>query len=260
MHKQDEASASNGFSDAYERIRRAILSGELPPNSRMSQVKMAGRFGLSRTPVREALRMIQRDGLITAELGRQVVIASTSVADLDELYALRINLDTTTARMTVPLLSDQDLTELRQCLSTMDAHEDLGSSEQFDKAHQLFQLIIIRAAGARHIIHSTLLNEHAERYRRLYLSQPASWEQGRSEHHEILAACEARNGDLVARLLAEHFVKIALTLVAQIDSTFEPWLVRAAIRSALQFPVKSADANPSKTRRTKRQDNNGDLS
>jgi len=260
MHKQDEASASNGFSDAYERIRGAILSGELPPNSRMSQVKMAGHFGLSRTPVREALRMIQREGLITAELGRQVVIASTSVADLDELYALRINLDTTTARMTVPLLSDQDLTELRQCLSTMDAHEDLGSFEQFDKAHQLFHLIIIRAAGARHINHSTLLNEHAERYRRLYLSQPASWEQGRSEHHEILAACEARDGDLVARLLAEHFAKIALTLVAQIDSTFEPWLVRAAIRSALQFPVKSADANPRKTRTTKRQDNNGDLS
>jgi len=254
-----EDKATNGFSDAYERIRRAILSGELAPNSRVSQVKIATDFGLSRTPVREALRMIQREGLITAELGRQVVIASTSVADLDELYALRINLDTTTARMTVPLLGDQDLTELRQCLDTMDANADLDSFEQFDAAHQQFHLIIIRAAGARHINHSTLLNEHAERYRRLYLSQPASWEQGRSEHQQILAACEARDGDLVARLLAEHFAKIALTLVAQIDSTFEPWLVRAAIRNALQFPVKSADPAPPPGRSTRHPKDNGEI-
>jgi len=260
MLNASEDRAANGFSEVYECIRRAILNGDLAPGSRISQVKIAEDFGLSRTPVREALRMIQREGLITAELGRQVVISSTSVADLDELYALRINLDTTTARMTVPLLDDQDMAELQQCMSTMDAHTDLGSFEQYDAAHQLFHLIIIRRAGTRHVNHSTLLNDHAERYRRLYLSQPASWEQGRTEHREILAACEARDGDLVARLLAEHFAKIALTLVAQIDSTFEPWLVRAAIRSALQFPIKSPRPDNRQVRSTKHTNNNGELS
>ena len=247
----EESKELNGFSEAYERIRRAILHGEIPPNSRISQVKIAEHFGLSRTPVREALRMIQKEGLITAERGRQVVIASTSVGDLDELYALRINLDTTTARMTVPLLSERDLEELADCLSTMDSHEDLDSFEQYDKAHQLFHLVIIRAAGQRHVSHSTLLNDHAERYRRLYLSQPASFEQGRKEHREIFEACAARDGDLVARLLAEHFAKIALTLVAQIDSTFEPWLVRSAVRGALQYPVKSDRSRNSAARSSK---------
>jgi len=241
MLKEDKQ--SSGFSEAYEKIRRAILHGEISPNSRISQVKIAEQFGLSRTPVREALRMIQREGLITAERGRQVVIASTSVSDLDELYALRINLDTTTARTTVPLLSNQDLQELRNCLAAMDSNVGLGSFEQYDKAHQLFHMVIIRAAGERHISHSTSLNEHAERYRRLYLSQPASWEQGRKEHIEIFEACEARDGDLAAQLLAEHFARIALTLVAQIDSTFEPWLVRSAVRNALKFPVKSGKSS-----------------
>lgn len=193
--------------------------------------------------------MIQREGLITAERGRQVVIASTSVADLDELYALRINLDTTTARMTVPLIEDESLDELDACLSAMISFEDLGSFEEYDKAHLLFHMIIIRDAGARHVSQSTSLNDHAERYRRLYLSQPSSWEQGRKEHSEIFEACKTRNGDLVARLLAQHFARIALTLVAQIDSTFEPWRVRAAVRSALQYPEKPAKT-VRKSRRT----------
>jgi len=248
----EENNQTSGFSLAYEKIRRAILHGEISPNSRISQVKIAEHFGLSRTPLREALRMIQREGLITAERGRQVVIASTSVGDLDELYALRINLDTTTARITVPLLGNEDLQELKNCLATMDSNVGLGSFEHYDKAHQLFHLIIIRAAGKRHVTHSTSLNEHAERYRRLYLSQPASWEQGRKEHIEIFEACKARDGDLVAQVLAEHFARIALTLVAQIDSTFEPWLVRSAVRNALKFSVKSEkSSNKAKPSRKK---------
>lgn len=232
----DGNKTQSGLVEAYENIRHAILKGELPPGSRMSQVKIAEHFGLSRTPVREALRMIQREGLITAERGRQVVIASTSVADLDELYALRINLDTATARMTIPLIDDDCLDELGACLSAMISYEDLGSFENYDKAHLQFHMIIIRDAGTRHVSQSTSLNDHAERYRRLYLSQPASWEQGRVEHRKIFEACKERDGGTVARLLAQHFAKIALTLVAQIDSTFEPWRVRAAVRNALQFP------------------------
>ena len=85
--------------DAYESIRGAILRGVFQPGARLSQVKIAEHLGLSRTPVREALRLIEKEGLVASERGRQVVISPTSMTDLDELYALRINLDTTTVRL-----------------------------------------------------------------------------------------------------------------------------------------------------------------
>ncbi len=218
--------------DAYERIRSAILEGVLEPGGRLSQVKIADRLGLSRTPVREALRLIEREGLITSERGRQVVISPTSMADLDELYALRIKLDTMTVRATVPQLSDADLVEMQDCLAAMDANSRQEFFAEFDAAHQQFHMIPIRLAGPRHVDYSAQLNEHAERYRRLYLTHASSYQQSRDEHQAIMDACAARDGDLVACLLAEHYARNALTIVARTDPAFEPRQLHMAVRAA----------------------------
>lgn len=227
-----EAEDSSGarLVEAYERIRSAILTGAYRPGARLSQVKISEELGLSRTPVREALRLIEKEGLLSSSRGRQVVISPTSMADLDELYTLRIKLDTTTVRATVPELSDADLEEMAACLGDMEAHEAPSQFAEFDQAHRQFHAIAIRSAGPRHCEFSARLNEHAERYRRLYLGQSRSYEQSRNEHRGIMAACAARDGEQVAVLLAEHYARIALTIIAQIDPLFEPKLVRSALR------------------------------
>lgn len=222
------------MADAYDRIKNAILRGTFSPGARLSQVKIAERLGLSRTPVREALRLIERDGLITSQRGRQVVISSTSMADLDELYALRIKLDSATVRLSVPSLTDDALAEMRDCLNQMDDNSSAEDYDEFDAAHRSFHMIAIRDAGPRHIIYSAQLNEHAERYRRMYIVQASSYQQSKSEHEAIFEACQARDGELVAALLAEHYARIALTIIAQIEPQFEPRLVRSAVRIALE--------------------------
>lgn len=229
-----EESSGARLAEAYEKIRSAILTGAYRPGARLSQVKISEELGLSRTPVREALRLIEKEGLLSSERGRQVVISPTSMADLDELYALRIKLDTTTVRATVPGLTDADLDEMAACLQVMDAHEAPGQFMEFDRAHRQFHAIAIRSAGPRHNDFSARLNEHAERYRRLYLVQSSSYRQSRDEHRAIMAACAARDGAQVATLLAEHYARIALTIIAQIDPLFEPRLVRSAVRIAVQ--------------------------
>lgn len=229
----DEESTGARMLDAYEKIRMAILGGVFRPGSRLSQVKISAELGLSRTPVREALRLIEKEGLVTSERGRQVVISPTSMADLDELYALRIKLDTTTVRSTVPELADVDIEEMRNCLAVMGENEAPAQFGDFDRAHRQFHMIAIRAAGPRHADYSAQLNEHAERYRRLYLTHASSYRQSRDEHQAIMDACAARDGDLVACLLAEHYARIALTIIAQIEPVFEPRLVRAAVRLVL---------------------------
>lgn len=231
---EPESAPAIRMSDAYERIRSAILEGVLPPGGRLSQVRIADQLGLSRTPVREALRLIEKEGLITSKRGHQVVISQTSMADLDELYALRIKLDTTTVRATVPELTDADIAAMSDCLATMDEASDPGLFAEFDAAHREFHMIPIRLAGTRHADYSTQLNEHAERYRRLYMTQPSSYQQSRDEHRAIMVACAARDGEEVAALLAQHYARIALTIIAQIDPAFEPRQLRSAVRVASQ--------------------------
>lgn len=225
---------SNRMSGAYDRIKSAIIQGTFTPGARLSQVKIAERLGLSRTPVREALRLIEKERLITSERGRQVVISHTSMADLDELYALRIKLDTTTVLTSVAELTEADLAEMKSCLDLMDANSSLDAFAAFDEAHRTFHMIAIRSAGPRHVDHSAQLNEHAERYRRLYLDQDSSYNQSRAEHVAILNACMARDGERVACLLAEHYARIALTIVARIEPQFEAHLVRSAVGFVLQ--------------------------
>ena len=156
------------------------------------------------------------------------------MSDLDELYALRIKLDATTVRTTVPLVSDDDLTEMRACFDDMTENEFPASFNVFDQAHRQFHLIAIRSAGRRHVEYSARLNEHAERYRRLYLVQVSAYQQSKDEHAAILTACAERDGDRVACLLAEHYARIALTIVAHIEPAFEPFLVRSAVRNILK--------------------------
>ena len=226
--------SKSGLEEAYSRIRSAILTGEIAPGSRVSQVKIAEQLNLSRTPVREALRMIGREGLIRSQRGRQIVVASASMADLDELYALRITLDCSTAAFTVPRLGDEDCAEMRDCLGTMAASSQSGAFDVYDIAHRRFHLIIIRPAGERHIMFSEQLNEHAERFRRLYLQQPYAWKTADEEHRGIVEACEAGDAERTAMLLAHHYARIALTIVAATDPTFEPWRVRAAVKEVVR--------------------------
>lgn len=220
--------------DAYERIRSAILDGVLLPGKRLSQVKIADQLGLSRTPVREALRLIEKEGLITSARGRQIVISPTSLADLDELYALRIKLDTITVRSTATDLTDEHIAEMQGCIDAMIANSSPALFAEFDVAHRQFHMIPIRLAGPRHADYSARLNEHAERYRRLYLVQPSSYQQSHDEHQAILGACVKRDGEQLAYLLAEHYARIALTIVAQIDPAFEPRQLHSAVRQARQ--------------------------
>src|ERR1700735_2814313 len=89
----------------YDRIRTAILHGELAPGSVMSQVVLADELGVSRTPLREALRILQSEGLVEAEPTRRVRVAPLTAKDLEQLCVMRIALESTALRISIPRLT-----------------------------------------------------------------------------------------------------------------------------------------------------------
>ncbi len=90
--------------DVYERVRNAILDGELAAGTVMSQVALAEELGISRTPLREALRLLQGEGLIEAEPNRRVRVAPMTASDMEELCVMRVTLEAEALRLSVPLL------------------------------------------------------------------------------------------------------------------------------------------------------------
>ncbi len=225
--------ASGGLEQLYDGLRTAIIQGRIAPGTRMSQVQLAGQLGVSRTPLREAIRLLQREGLIEAERNRMVTVTGLSVDDLEAIYVLRILNETFAASVTVPGMTDDDIGALREQLATMaaSAGEDMAT---WGEAHRAFHRGLMAGAGDRLRRFTDELWDHSERYRQLYLRQPSIWEIGESEHAAILDACRARDGDLVAARLARHLARHVITLILLIAPDREPALVRRAVRSVVR--------------------------
>ncbi len=198
----------------HDRLRRAILRGEFDPKVPLSQVKLAARLGVSRTPLREALRMLQREGLIDSEPNRRVRVAELSLADLEQLYASRVLLEALAVRLTVPVYTEADLAELKGALAEM----------------QRYHGLLRKYAGQRIALLARNLSDHTGRYRRVYMAEPRAWSAAAQEHAAIVDACVSGSITAASTQLARHLARTALTLIALFDPEHEPTPVREALR------------------------------
>src|SRR4029450_7418811 len=136
---------STEFVDA--RLREAILRGELDPRMPISQVQLAARLGVSRTPLREALRMLQREGLIDSPPNRRVRVAELSITDLEQVYARRVLVEALAVRLTVPRYTPEDLAELRAALSAMNRPLEGRHIDAWEAEHRRYDEVLRRYGG-----------------------------------------------------------------------------------------------------------------
>lgn len=235
--QQKAATAELSTAVVHDRLRRAILRGEFDPTVPLSQVQLAARLGVSRTPLREALRMLQREGLIDSEPNRRVRVAALSVADLEQQYASRVLLEALAVRLTVPAYTPDDLTELRHALARMTELKG-RDVDLWEAAHHGFHRLLRRYAGDRVNRLADDLSDHTERYRRVYMAEPRAWPAAAAEHAAIVDACAIGNATAASTHLARHLARTALTLIALFNPEHEP----APVREALRLVTAGAEA------------------
>lgn len=220
---------------AHARLRRAILRGELAAGTELKQGQLAKDLGVGRTPLREAFRLLEREGLVVANPQRRARVADFSEEDLEQLYAMRIELEALGIRYTVPRLSEEDLRRLDAHLARMEEFASLKDYEAWEIPHRAFHQGLVAHAGDRLLKMITQLSDHAERYRRYYtVETPHGWAMGIPEHRAILDAAKARNSALAAECLARHYSTVSLTLIAMLAPEYEPALIRMALWMAMQ--------------------------
>lgn len=233
---ESPSNQENGVVSLYRRLRTMILNGHFPPGSMLSQVKLAESLGVSRIPLREALRMLQHEGLIEAEHNQRARVPSFEPSIVDSLYASRILLEALCIRLTVPRLTPEDVQVLEQTLAELDevaAHINLDAWEEpHRRFHRL--LVIHTEDSMRQRIVSYA--DQCEYYRRLYyrvvsMQRPArSAEVIAAEHRSIASACTQGNANYAAYLLARHYARTALTVLGQMAPEFDPIAVRMALQ------------------------------
>jgi DNA-binding GntR family transcriptional regulator len=200
----------------HDRLRAAILDGELEAGATVAQHVLAARFDAGRTPLREALRMLQREGLVVAEPNYPVRIASLSTDDFEQLYIRRISLEAVAIRITVPMLGPDDFAELEAAMARMDEYQHFGDERGYRAAHHAFHLRLIAGAGEGVSAESIELADHSERYR-LTFGGYGMWKDRRAEHRAILDAARKGDPDLAARRLGEHYARTAVLVFLALE-------------------------------------------
>src|SRR4051794_15493157 len=231
--------AVSNTEDVYVRVRELLLNGELVPGTPISQVKLSRELGVSATPLREAMRLLQAEGLLVAEHNRRARGAPMDPADIEAVYASRILIEALAIRLTVPKLRADDLAALHHELKAMAAAARTGDLKAWEPVHGRFHRRLVDGAGPALVRMIEPLLDRAERYRRVALagSAPRMWEVGNDEHEAIVQACEHRDPNLASTLLARHLARSALTALAKVAPEQEP----AAIRTALGMVQHSND-------------------
>lgn len=199
---QDEKS---GHSDAYDLILEAIDTGAYKPGDRLVESELAERFGMSRTPIREALQRLETQALLARD-GRSLIVASLDHNQLAELYIVRSELEALAARLAAQHATAEEIRVLRQM-----AEEDrtlAGDPAALARANRRFHRQLHRASHNRYLVQQLDLVHRTM----ALLATTSLAVEGRpgdalAEHEAIIAALEARDGEAAAEALRRHISK-----------------------------------------------------
>lgn len=186
-----------------EAVRRAILGGVLPEGTRLVQAELAGQFGVSNTPVREALRQLSAEGLIRFDPYRGAVVHSPTLDEVREVYELRLLLEPVAIRRTVDEASSTQLEHARQLQQEMVRTDDVG---EWVLLNRRFHGVLIEAARSPRLagIVAGLENAATPQVALSIRADLRRMTDGNQEHHELLHAVERRDAERAVELVSSH--------------------------------------------------------
>lgn len=189
----------------YNTLRQAILRGELRPGERLMEIQLANKLGVSRTPVREAIRKLELDGLVLMIPRKGAEVADISEKSLKDVLEVRKALEELAVQLTCEKISKVQIAELRQAAEEFKKIVKSSDVTQIAEADVRFHDVIYMATDNQKLIQ--LLNnlrEQMYRYRVEYLKRPEVYPQLIQEHEEIIRQIERREKERAADITCRH--------------------------------------------------------
>jgi len=186
-------------------LRNKILHGDYTEGAALRQDALAAEFGVSRIPVREALRQLEAEGLVAFNPHTGAVVSTLSLAEIEELFELRALLESEIVGFAVPLLTEEDLDRAEAILDAYEAAFEQRDITSYGPLNWQFHSTLLSAAN-RPLTLGVLSNLHnrGDRYTRMQLALTHGETRAVDEHRAILAFARARNAKAASKLVREH--------------------------------------------------------
>jgi DNA-binding GntR family transcriptional regulator len=200
----------------HDHLRNEIISGSLTPGTELTEVGLAGSFGVSRGPIREALGRLATEGLVTIRPRRGAVVRALSSEEFIEAYQVREAFEMMAVRLAVPKLTDDDLHALERLVDDMVERAKANDVQGFFEANTAFHQRFFDASGNRMLTELyRQLRGQIDRHRLRSLELRGDLLRSVAEHRAILSAATARDVEQAVRLASDHIRVPQLRLLVE---------------------------------------------
>lgn len=215
----------------HDYLRQLILDGHIRPGTVLSQVAVAQQLGVSRTPVREALRKLEEEGLVAAEINQRARVRALDPEELDTLYARRILAEALAVRLSVERFRPADIRQAEQLCKRMSRAATADDFAGWQASHRDFHKKLVEPAGEG--LKQTLRGyaERSERYLYMLLRNLATgwWRRGEAEHDAIFECYRRGDAAGAVNIIVQHLARTAFQLNAMLAPDRPAVAVEAAV-------------------------------
>ncbi|MES2179410.1 MAG: GntR family transcriptional regulator [Gemmatimonadota bacterium] len=203
---------------ALDAVRDGILRGRYPEGEPLRQRAIADELGVSRIPVREALRQLAAEGLVTFSPHRGAMVSTLSLDEIVELFELRAEIEGDLIRRAIPHMAPADHARARDILEAYEMALKSGTVSVWGELNWQFHSVLYAPSDRRFTLAIVdKLHKHSDRYLRMQLSLTHGEARARDEHRAILVAAERGAAELATRLLREHILGAGRSLVGFLE-------------------------------------------
>ena len=202
----------------FNTLREAILKGELKPGERLMELQLAAKLGVSRTPIREAIRMLEQEGLAVTIPRKGAEVAKMTEKDMEDVLQIREALDELAAKIACEQISEEQLEELVATMHEFEESTKTDNVKKIAEADVMFHDIIYQSTGNPKLVNMlNNLREQMYRYRVEYLKDENNYPTLMKEHKDIVEGLVRKNKTQVTETMHQHVKNQAVAVKAMIQ-------------------------------------------
>lgn len=189
----------------FETLREAIIQGRLEPGERLMEIQLAEEMGVSRTPVREAIRKLELEGFVVMVPRKGAYVAGVSVKDIVDVFEVRAALEALAAGLAAERATDEEIEEMERAVLQIYEVSSGNNLNTLVERDTNFHELIYKASRNQRLVQIVIhLKEQIQRFRTTSLALPGRGRHAVEEHKNIVEAISSRNVELAGNLAREH--------------------------------------------------------
>lgn len=201
-----------------EALREAIMNGTLSPGERLMEIQLAEDLGVSRTPVREAIRRLEMEGFLVMVPRRGTYVSDLSIKDINEVFEIRTSLDVLAAGLAAERITEEELEQLERLLVQIGEYIDIGDVDKVVEADGQFHDILYQASRNDRLVGIiNNLREQFTRFRSISMAYPGRLKNTLDEHRQLVEAIASHDPENAQKCAREHMENAEQTLLNDLN-------------------------------------------